>query len=263
MARKRMFDTEIINQDRFLDLSIESKAIYFLLGMNADDEGFVSSKRILKLYGGTEKNLKELVSSEFIIKFTSGVVVITDWNANNWLDRRRMKETIYLDEKKLLTLNSSTNKYELANAKPMLRENRIEENSIEENRIEEIRVEENSIEEILCLDAQDCIPYSEIIDYLNMRTGHQYKSSVQKNRTLIHARWMEGFRLEDFKEVIDKKAMEWIGSKMEQYLRPETLFGTKFEGYLNQPFIKREITTEDISKTMDWEEYLNDEARIC
>ena len=128
---------------------------------------------------------------------------------------------------------------------------------------EEIRVEENSIEEILCLDAQDCIPYSEIIDYLNMRTGHQYKSSVQKNRTLIHARWMEGFRLEDFKEVIDKKAIEWIGSKMEQYLRPETLFGTKFEGYLNQPFIEREITTEDISKTMDWEEYLNDEARIC
>lgn len=253
MARKRMFDTEIINQDRFLDLSIEAKAIYFLLGMNADDEGFVSSKRILKLYGGTEKNLKELVSSEFIIKFTSGVVVITDWNANNWLDRRRMKETIYLDEKRLLTLNSSTNKYELANAKPMLRE----------NRIEEIRVEENSTEEILCLDAQDYIPYSEIIDYLNMRTGHQYKSSVQKNRTLIHARWMEGFRLEDFKEVIDKKSMEWIGSKMEQYLRPETLFGTKFEGYLNQPFIEREITTEDISKTMDWEEYLNDEARIC
>ena len=258
MARKRMFDTEIINQDRFLDLSIEAKAIYFLLGMNADDEGFVSSKRILKLYGGTEKNLKELVSSEFIIKFTSGVVVITDWNANNWLDRRRMKETIYIDEKKLLTLNSSTNKYELANAKQMLRENRREE-----NRIEEIRVEEKSIEEILCLDAQDYIPYSEIIDYLNMRTGHQYKSSVQKNRTLIHARWMEGFRLEDFKEVIDKKAMEWIGTKMEQYLRPETLFGTKFEGYLNQPFIEREITTEDISKTMDWEEYLNDEARIC
>lgn len=258
MARKRMFDTEIINQDRFLDLSIEAKAIYFLLGMNADDEGFVSSKRILKLYGGTEKNLKELVSSEFIIKFTSGVVVITDWNANNWLDRRRMKETIYLDEKRLLTLNSSTNKYELANAKPMLRENRIEE-----NRIEEIRVEENSTEEILCLDAQGYIPYSEIIDYLNMRTGHQYKSSVQKNRTLIHARWMEGFRLEDFKEVIDKKSMEWIGSKMEQYLRPETLFGTKFEGYLNQPFIEREITTEDISKIMDWEEYLNDEARIC
>ena len=50
---------------------------------------------------------------------------------------------------------------------------------------------------------------------------------------------------------------------MEQYLRPETLFGTKFEGYLNQPFIEREITTEDISKIMDWEEYLNDEARIC
>ena len=258
MARKRMFDTEIINQDRFLDLSIEAKANYILLGMIAYDEGFVSSKRILKLYGGTEKNLKELVSSEFIIKFTSGVVVITDWNANNWLDRRRMKETIYLDEKRLLTLNSSTNKYELANAKPMLRENRIEE-----NRIEEIRVEENSTEEILCLDAQDYIPYSEIIDYLNMRTGHQYKSSVQKNRTLIHARWMEGFRLEDFKEVIDKKSMEWIGSKMEQYLRPETLFGTKFEGYLNQPFIEREITTEDISKIMDWEEYLNDEARIC
>lgn len=81
---------------------------------------------------------------------------------------------------------------------------------------------------------QDSIPYKEIVDYLNMRTGSQYRSSTQKTRELIRARWNEGFELDDFKTVIDKKCVEWIGTDMEKYLRPVTLFGTKFESYLNQ-----------------------------
>ena len=77
-------------------------------------------------------------------------------------------------------------------------------------------------------------PYSDVINYLNERTGKQYKSTTKKNQTVIRARIDEGFNLDDFKKVIDNKVIEWKGTDMEKYLRPETLFGTKFEGYLNQ-----------------------------
>ena len=77
-------------------------------------------------------------------------------------------------------------------------------------------------------------PYKDVIDYLNQRTGKNYKSTTKKNQTVIRARTDEGFSLDDFKRVIDNKVAEWKGTNMEKYLRPETLFGTKFEGYLNQ-----------------------------
>lgn len=155
MARKRMFDLAIINQDEFLDLPMESKAIYFLLGMEADDEGFVSPKKVLRLYGGTEDSLKVLIAKRFIIPFESGVIVITDWKRNNYLDKKRVKETIYQEEKSKLYYNENTEKYEiledvkhplnksLTNVKQTLKENRIEENRIEENSIEK----ENIIKE--------------------------------------------------------------------------------------------------------------------
>ena len=83
------------------------------------------------------------------------------------------------------------------------------------------------------------IPYKEIVNYLNQRTGSQYRSSTQKTKRLIRARWNEGFMLEDFETVIDKKCVEWMGDEeMEKYLRPPTLFGTKFESYLNQLSVK-------------------------
>ncbi|MBN4933702.1 phage protein [Staphylococcus sp. EG-SA-6] len=77
-------------------------------------------------------------------------------------------------------------------------------------------------------------PYKDVINYLNQQTGKHYKSTTKKNQTVIRARTDEGFTLDDFKQVINNKVTEWKGTDMEKYLRPETLFGTKFEGYLNQ-----------------------------
>lgn len=146
MARKRMFDLEIINQDSFLDLPMESKAIYFLLGMEADDEGFVAPRKVLRLYGGTEDSLKILIAKNFIIPFNTGVIVITDWKRNNWLDSRRIKNTIYQDEKSQITYNPTSEKYEIncsvIDAKQMLSENSIEENRTEENSIDKKKDEE-------------------------------------------------------------------------------------------------------------------------
>lgn len=74
----------------------------------------------------------------------------------------------------------------------------------------------------------------EIIDYLNQKLGTKYKPNTPKTITCIKARLKEKYTIDDFKKVIDKKIKEWKDTEMEKYLRPETLFGTKFESYLNQ-----------------------------
>lgn len=128
-----MFDRAIIDTDRFMDMPISAKALYFLLGMEADDEGFVSYKKVLRIHGGNEDDVKLLIFKEFLIHFPSGVVVITDWNSNNYLDKNRFKPTEYQKEKVLLSLTEGR-KYVLnnglTNVKP--EEYRGEEKSIEE-----------------------------------------------------------------------------------------------------------------------------------
>lgn len=82
----------------------------------------------------------------------------------------------------------------------------------------------------------DPLPYKEIIDYLNKQTGSNYKHTTKATRELINARSKEGFTLDDFKKVIDNKTSEWLNNiDFAKYLRPQTLFNTKFESYLNQP----------------------------
>lgn len=76
------------------------------------------------------------------------------------------------------------------------------------------------------------IPYAEIVSALNAAAGTAYRPTSEKTRRLIRARWAEGFRLPDFEAVIATMAAAWLNDpKMSAYLRPETLFGTKFEGY--------------------------------
>lgn len=73
-----------------------------------------------------------------------------------------------------------------------------------------------------------------IVDYLNQKTNSAYRPNTPKTVSLIKARLSEGFTVDDFKKVIDTMTAEWRGTDMEKFLRPETLFGTKFEGYLNR-----------------------------
>lgn len=134
MSQKRMFDKAIIDTDRFMDLSMSAKALYFLLGMDADDEGFVSYKKIMRVHGGNEDDVKILLAKNFLIGFKSGVVVITDWNKNNYLDKTRIRPTEYQKEKSQLKINDKK-EYCLTDVKQMLNQYSIEEYSIEENSI--------------------------------------------------------------------------------------------------------------------------------
>lgn len=73
-----------------------------------------------------------------------------------------------------------------------------------------------------------------IVNYLNQKLGTRYKANSTNTKKHINARLNEGYKPDDFKTVIDKKCNDWIGTEYEKYLRPETLFGSKFESYLNQ-----------------------------
>ena len=75
---------------------------------------------------------------------------------------------------------------------------------------------------------------TKIINYLNEKLGSNYKSTSKRNTDLIQARINEGFTLEDFKQAIDNKVIDWVGTHMEKFLRPETLFSNKMQGYINQ-----------------------------
>ena len=138
MAQKRMFDKKVVGSDKFLDLPNSSKALYFMAGMEADDKGFFQPRKLQKMCGFSDDDYKILIAKRFFITFDSGVMVVTDWNKNNWLDSRRITETEYTDELNLLKLVNQKYEFKIENdtAKPLLSEYSIEENSIDKNNIE-------------------------------------------------------------------------------------------------------------------------------
>lgn len=233
MRNKRMFSLDIVDTDTFLDMPVTSQALYFHLGMRADDDGFVASpKKILRASGCNKDDLQVLISKGFLIPFSSGVVVVTHWMTNNYLRPDRYRESIYVSEKQMLTLNGG--KYELLpdgipDGKPDGIPNC---NRCVTQKKEEKEEEVNNIN-IVEQSSTEC-PFDEIIQYLNTTTGKNFKSNSKDTQRHIRARISEGFTVEDFRRVIDLKAAEWGGSDMRKYLRPETLFGSKFEGYLNE-----------------------------
>jgi hypothetical protein len=103
MAQRRMFSAQIVNSDAFLDMPMTSQALYFHLGMSADDDGFVSPRKILRMTGAGEDDLKVLLGKGFVIPFQSGVIVITHWKQNNYIQADRYTPTIYKQERASLS----------------------------------------------------------------------------------------------------------------------------------------------------------------
>ena len=239
MAQRRMFSKKITETDFFLDMPMSAQCLYFHLNMSADDDGFIGNvKTIRRMIGASEDDLKLLMAKEFLIPFDSGVVVIKDWKIHNYIRSDRYNETVYQDEKKQLK-QLDNGRYELGipNVIPVVHQMDTQ-----------VRLGKDRLGKDNTLSSDSTVyPYKEIIEYLNDIANKQYKYTTSKTQTMIKARFNEGFNLEDFKSVIDTKSKEWTNTDMEKYLRPETLFGTKFESYLNQSVEKSQ---EDI-KTRD------------
>lgn len=176
-----------------------------------------------------------------MIEIIDGVITIPNWGKHQNLDqleKKRVSQREYMrqyrERQKLLSCNTNGKANSKANV------------SRPEEDIEEEKEEDKEI-------------YIKVIQHLNEKAGTRYKPSSSKTKTCIHARLAEGFTLDDFYTVIDKKCAEWIGTEWEKFLRPETLFGTKFEGYLNSKSKKvneNGRNTEGAAKTHEYGTYL-------
>ena len=93
--------------------------------------------------------------------------------------------------------------------------------------------------------------YIEIIDYLNNCTGQAYKPTSKTNQKYINERLKEGHSVDDFKKVIETKATKWLNTQYQDYLRPQTLFGSKFEAYLNESVILEKTKQEKAYDTVN------------
>ncbi|MCH9393139.1 DnaD domain protein [Limosilactobacillus reuteri] len=108
MAQRRMFSQKVTETDKFLDMGLTAQSLYFHLGMNADDDGFVGNpKSIKRMIGASEDDLKALVEKDYLIVFEDGVVVIKDWLVSNYVKKDRYTPTIYTDDMKLIGLDKN------------------------------------------------------------------------------------------------------------------------------------------------------------
>lgn len=103
-----MFAKTIIDSDAFLDMPLSTQALYFHLSMRADDDGFINNpKKIQRMIGASDDDLKVLLAKSFLIPFESGIVVIKHWHIHNYIQKDRYKETVYLEEKSMLEMKEN------------------------------------------------------------------------------------------------------------------------------------------------------------
>lgn len=215
MKGKRTFDIKLVSSDAFLNMPISAQCLFFHLCIRADDEGFVDRvKSIIKQCGATDEDIEVLKKKRYILTFPeSNVIVIKHWKLHNIIDADEFEPTVYAEEKSKL--------YEKENGAYTFDSRKAEKLS------DKLSIGERKTQ----LDT-----VKEVISYLNEKCGTKYRYSTLANQRGIVARLNEGnYTVEDFKSVIDKKVADWgENPRMCGYLRPETLFGNKFESYLNQ-----------------------------
>lgn len=203
MAQKRMFNLSVVDTDNFLEMPISSRLLYYELGMRADDDGFVDDwKKILLFTGLKQDDMKVLISKSFIIPFESGVIVIRHWRLNNYLQKDRVKPTIYQDELKELTVDDS-NVYNLyTKCIHSIDKYSIDKYSIEKEKLKEKRFTKPTIEEIqkYCDERNNGINAEAFYDFYESKNWYVGKNKMKDWRACIRT-WE---KRDDKKDVIPK-----------------------------------------------------------
>lgn len=217
MAQRRMFSKEVTTSDLFVDMPSSSQLLYFHLGMEADDEGFIGNAKMLsRAYGSNNDDLKHLEAKGFIIAFPSGVTVVKDWNLNNKIRKDRQKPTIYTEEKTLLSLDSKGS-YLLGNQVSTIPQPNDNQMSAQD-RIGEVRLGKDSI-------GKDSIDASQ-------PNAFQEKSSGEDINSLL-SEYLDSF-IEFSSKNIAKRAMAQVEfMKLSSEEKKQAVIGAKnyFEWY--------------------------------
>ena len=231
-----MIAKSIIKSDQFLDMPATTQCLYFHLLLEADDDGFINApKSIMRVIGAKDDDMRVLQAKGYIIPFESGVIVIKHWRLHNSLRKDRYNPNPQLENERKQLVVADNKEYQLAtNWQP--NGNQLATNGIPLVATGKDRLGKDRLE-IYCHvshDDETQKPHVEIIEYLNLKTGSKFKPSTKPYVQAIQARLKEGYSIDDFKTVINKKCAEWIGTKMEKYLTPKTLFApSHFDQYLN------------------------------
>ena len=190
MADKRMFSLKIVDSDLFLDMPLSSQCLYFHLSMRADDDGFVDNpKKIIKIIGANDDDLKILITKGFVIVFERGIIVITHWKINNYIRNDRRKETLYIKEKEFLSETENGAYIKLENlgipndnhlsTKSQPTDNQVSVNcphSIDKGRLDKISIDKGRGEQ-----ENQSAPFSFYGEYQNVRlTDEEYHKLKDK-----------------------------------------------------------------------------------
>lgn len=226
MAQKRMFSLNVVDTDKFLEMPISSRLLYYELGMRADDDGFVSNwKKILLFTGLKEDDMKVLIAKQFIIPFESGVIVIRHWRLNNYLQNDRTKPTIYQKEFKSLGIDNNNVYIMDTTCIHSIDKNSIDKNSIEEKEIYKEKEVKNKYgefnnvlltkEEYHKLEQANLLPYIEKLSSYIASKGKKYKSHYatiltwsrgdKQTKTSIEPEWLD----KEIKPKVNKEAEEF------------------------------------------------------
>ena len=102
-----MFSPEVVCDDKFIDMPSSTQALYFQLGMHADDDGFVGPKKVMRIMGASEDDLKILIAKKFVMPFESGVIVVRHWKVNNLIRKDWYRPTTHQEERHMLSCSES------------------------------------------------------------------------------------------------------------------------------------------------------------
>ena len=198
MAERRMFAKTIIDSDAFLDMPLSSQSLYFHLSMRADDDGFINNpKKIQRMIGASDDDLKLLIAKSFLIPFESGIVVIKHWKIHNYIQNDRYKETVYLEEKEQLRIKE--NKAYSLSTQPMYTECiqdvstmetqvRLGKDRLGKDRLGEVRIDYQQIADMF---NDTCVSFSRVTSLSDAR------------KKAIKAR-LKTYTLDDFKLMFEK-----------------------------------------------------------
>ena len=239
-----MIDPDFWSDEKLGRCTRDERLLFMGLISNADDEGY--GRGSIKLLKSTIFPYDEDLKSSVVDKMLSNLVqenLVIIYKVDG-------QEFYFLPNfKKHQTINRPTSsklpKYTKNNDAIILTDNSLNTHEPLTPNIKEVNISEVNIKEENILSGIKLI-----VDYLNQKANTKYQYNSSKTQDLIKSRMNEKFTVEDFYTVIDKKVAEWNGTEWQKFLRPETLFSNKFEGYLNQKVVNNK--TDRFAAMKEW-----------
>lgn len=247
MSDRRMFSNAVIDTDTFLDMPLTTQALYFHLGMKADDDGFVGSpKKIVRAVNCTEDDFKLLVSKGFVLCFENGVIVITHWNINNIMRKDRRKSTIYTDEKARLTTEKNDT-YSIHQSDVNRLSTNCQPNDDQmsaQNKLNKNKLNKNNISSSASADTRTHFDYQSVINSFNsicvslpkfLKLTDKRRQAIKKAKSLLDdLSFDDYFAMVEQSDFLTGRSGKWQGCNFDWIMKQANLIKVIEGNYANK-----------------------------